>query len=152
MRLNSLFDVLRGWPKEGAIDDVFPVHVTSSVFDSLPSGTVVTQQSDGTMAAATSPGSGADAISTWVVVEGNDDFSGTFLEKVNCLRSNCVLKLDPSNYAAGAYTPGTLMSFSAGKFKVAATTEQVIAECQINNSASDHTLVVFYHGGTAKKV
>lgn len=150
MRLNSLFDILRGFPKEGAIDRVFPVHVTTGTYDSLPIGTVVAVQTDGTVAVATTPGGGADSIAVWVVIEGNDDYSGAFLEKVNCLRGNCELQLDPANYAAGSYNPSTLLSFNAGKFKVAATTEQVVGEVLAVNSNA--TLDIYFHGGVAKKV
>lgn len=151
MMLNKLFDVLRGWPREGAIDETFPAHVTAGTPDALPAGTVVTIQSDGSMAAATTPNlSTTDPLPVWVVVEGNDDFSGTFLEKVVCLRMNAELKLDPANFSAGSYNPGTLLSFSGGKFEVAATNNQVIGEV-ISNNTADGTLTIFYNGGIAAK-
>lgn len=149
MRLNSLFDVLRGWPREGAIDAAFLIHQTSPpAYDALPLGTVVAVQSDGTVAAATTPNrSSTNAISTWVVIEGNDDFSAQFVNKVVCLRSNAELKLDPSNFNAGSFTPGTKVTFSGGKFQVAVTNNQIIAEVLQDNTATDGTIVILYTGG-----
>lgn len=151
MKLNSKFDVLRGYPREGAIDETFPVNQTSPpAYDSLPMGTVITVNSSGNAAAATTPNrSSANYTPTWVVIEGNDDFSGTFLEKVVCLRANAELKLDPSNLNAGSYTVGTLLTFSAGKWQPATTNNQIIGEVLQNNVATDGTIVVMYTGGHA---
>lgn len=149
MILNSLFDVMRGWPREGAIDESFVIHQTSPpVYDLLPSGTVVAVQTDGTVAAASTPNrSSANATATWVVVEGNDDFSAQFVNKAVCLRANAELKLDPSNFNAGSYTPGTKLTFSSGKWQPAATNNQIIGEVLQDNTATDGTIVVFYTGG-----
>lgn len=152
MILNSLFDVLRGWPREGAIDESFKIHQTvAGTDDSLPLGTVVAVQSDGTVAAATTPDrSTTNAVATWVVVEGNADFSSQFVHKVVCLRSNAELKLDPSNLNAGTYTPGTKLTFSAGKWQPVggAAHNQIIGEVLIDNTAVDGTITVLYTGGS----
>lgn len=147
--LNSLFDILRGWPREGAIDDAFFIHQTSPpAYDFLPGGTVVSVQADGTVAAATTPNrSSANPVATWVVVEGNDDFSAQFVDKVVVLRSNAEFRLDPSNFNAGVYTPGTYLTFSAGKWQPATTNNQIIGHVLINNTAVDGTITVFYTGG-----
>lgn len=150
--LNNLFDILRGWPREGAIDETFACHVTGGVPVVLPPGSVVTQQLDGSVDKATTPGGGADSIPTWVVVESNQDFSGQFLAKVVCLRSNAKFRLDPSNFAAGAYVVGSLLSFNLGQWKLAASGDQVIGEVMLDNRAVDGTLQVLYTGGVAKKV
>jgi hypothetical protein len=149
MKLNSLFDVLRGWPREGAIDASFPIHQSAPpAYDALPIGSIVSVQSDGTVALATTPDrSTTNAVATWVVVEGNDDFSAQFVNKVVCLRSNAELQLDPSNFDAGSYPVGTKLTFNAGKFHVAALHNQIIGEVLQNNTATDGTLIVFYTGG-----
>lgn len=149
MRLNSKFDVLRGWPREGAIDESFGIHQTvAGTDDSLPVGTVIKVGTDGKAVAATTPNrSTTNAVKTWVVVEGNDDFSAQFVSKVVCLRSNAMLRLDPSNFNAGTYTPGTAVTFSSGKWQVAATNDQVIGEVIADNTATDGTIVVMYTGG-----
>lgn len=150
--LNNKFDVVRGWPQLGAIDDTFPVHVTGGTPDDLAPGSVVTQQSDGSMAVATTPNmTTTDAVATWIVVESNEDFSAKFLSKVVCIRGNAELRLDPANFAAGSYSPGTKVSFSAGQFKVAAVNDQIIGEVLSNDSAVDGTLRIFYTGGAVAK-
>jgi hypothetical protein len=151
--LNNKFDILRGWPSSGAFDVTFPAHVTSGVADTLPPGSVVSVQSDGSVALASTPDlTAADALPVWVVIEGNTDFSGTFLGKVVCLRGNAVFRLDASNFAAGVYAVGTLLSFDSGQFKVAATKEQVIGEVLKNDISVDGTLQVFFSGGMTKKI
>ena len=151
--LNNLFDILRGWPREGAIDETFPVHITGGTYDALTPGMVVVYDpSTGTVEAATTPDlTGADAIPTWVVIETNQDFSGTFLQKVVCIRANAVFRLDPSNITTGSYTRGALLSFSSGIWTVAATKNQVIGEVLEDNRTVDGTLKVYYSGGMTKK-
>lgn len=153
MLLNSKFDILRGYPKEGAIDETFPIHVTTGTFDSVVLGMVVKLNADGTVNAATTPDrSTVEAVSTWVVVEGNDDISGAFLQKAVCLRSNAVFRLDPSNLGTGSFTPGSRLTFSAGKWQPAVTNNQIIGEVLEDNTATDGTIVVYYTGGdTAAK-
>ncbi len=141
MLLNSKFDILRGYPKEGAIDETFPIHVTSGTFDSVVLGMVVKLNTDGTVNAATTPDrSAVEAI------------SGAFLQKAVCLRANAVFRLDPSNFNAGSYTPTTRLTFSAGKWQPAVTNNQIIGEVLEDNTATDGTIVVYYSGGdTAAK-
>ena len=149
MLLNSKFDVLRGWPREGALDETFGIHQTvAGTDDSLPLGTVVViGASDGfAVAAPASPNrTTTNALATWVVVAGNDDFSGIFTKKVTCLRSNALLRLDPANYT-GAPTVGQKLTFSTsvvGKWTVAVATNQIIGEVVSVNS-TDNTIVVMY--------
>lgn len=154
MKLNGLFDVLRGWPREGAIDETFPAHKSGGTLDVLVPGNVVTMDpSDGSMALGTTPvRSAADAKPTWVVVEGTDDFSGQFVEKVVCLRANAMFRLDPANFNSGTYARNTPLTFSAGKWQEAVTGDQIIGEVVRDDRAVDGTLVVFYHGGSAAKI
>lgn len=151
MLLNSKFDVLRGWPREGAIDENFGIHQTvPGTDDSLPLGTVIEVGTDGLAVAATTPNrSTTNAVATWVVVAGNDDYSSQFVHKVVALRSNAVFQLDPSNFNAGTYTPGTPLTFSAGKWQPAAANNQIIGEVLQDKTATDGTIIVMYTGGTA---
>lgn len=152
MILASKFDVLRGWPKEGAIDECFPVHLSSGVPDSIPLGSLVAVQSDGSVALATTVNvATTNGTAVWIVVEGNDDFSGTFLQKVNCIRGNAMVRLDPANFAAGSYPPGTQVSFASGLAKVAAANDQVIGEVIEDDIAVDGTIVVYFSGGLIVK-
>jgi hypothetical protein len=149
MRLNSKFDILRGFPREGAIDESFGIHQTTpGTDDALPAGMVVFVGTDGKAVAATTVNrTTTNATKTWVVIEGNDDFSSQFVSKVVCLRGNAMLRLDPSNFNAGVFTPGTPLTFSAGKWQVAIATNQVIGFVLQDNTATDGTLVVMYDGG-----
>jgi hypothetical protein len=153
MQLNGLFDVLRGWPREGALDESFPVHKTAGVLDTVVPGNVVYVNASGEVElASTGDRTTVDATPTWVIVEGTDDFSGQFVEKAVCLRSNAMFRLDPANFAVGTYAVGTLLSFSAGKWQEAAITEQVIGEVIANNTAIDGTIVVYYSGDLGAKL
>lgn len=153
MLLNSKFDILRGYPNGGAIDETFPIHSSGGVFDSVVLGMVVKVGTDGAVVAASTPDrSTVEAVATWVVVEGNDDFSGLFLQKAVCLRSNAMFRLDPSNFNAGTYTPGVKLTFVAGKWQPAVTNNQIIGEVIEDSTATDGTIVVEYTGGeTAAK-
>lgn len=153
MLLNSKFDVPRGWPKEGAIDETFPIHQTTpGTDDSLPLGTIVEidATSGGAKASTTPNRTSANAKATWVVVAGNDDFSSQFVHKVVALRSNAVFVLDyTANCDAGTWTRGSKVTFNAGKWKVAAANDQVIGEVLQDNSVASGTVTVFYTGGDA---
>lgn len=151
MLLNSKFDVLRGWPREGAIDETFGINETvPGTPDSLPLGTVVRVGTNGKAVAATTPDrTTTNPVAPWIVVAGNDDFSSQFVGKVVALRSNAVFRLDPSNFNAGVYTPGVKLTFSAGKWQVAVATNQIIGEVLQDNTATDGTIVVMYTGGDA---
>lgn len=155
MRLNNKFDVLRGWPREGALDETFPIfETTPGTLDALIPGMVceVDATTGGVKASTTPDRTAADAKATWVIVEANDDFSSQFVRKAVALRSNAMFRLDPANLAAGVYTRGTKLSFDTGKWKVAATKDQIIGEVIKDDTAVDGTIVVYYDGGTAAKL
>jgi len=151
--LTNKFDVLRGWPREGALDETFDVYAPAGVPVSLAPGMVVALRSaDGKVDKATTPNMATtDPVAPWVVVESNQDFSGQFLTKIVALRSNAMFRLDPANFSAGTYAPGTPVSFSAGVWKEAAANDQVIGEVVENATATDGTLVVYYDGGKGIK-
>lgn len=144
MKLDSKFDVLRGWPREGALDETFPVvagvkHVA---------GTIVALDAAGNAVAATT---GDAALSNsqpvWIVVEGADDYSGDFVRKVVCLRGNCLVRTTLFDGAIALYSINTLVSFNAGKFKVAVATNQIVGEV-VTKNATNGTIDVYYHGGS----
>jgi hypothetical protein len=149
MLLNTLFDVLRGWPREGAIDETFPIHQTTpGTPDTLHAGQVVAVQSDGSVALATTPNrSTTNSVATWVVITDGTDFDASFVGSVTCLRMNAEFKLDPSTFTAGTLAIGTKLTFSAGQWVTAVTNNQIIGEVLANNVATDTTITVFYTGG-----
>jgi uncharacterized protein GlcG (DUF336 family) len=65
-----------------------------------------------------------NAVMTFVTIDGNKDFSGSFVQKLTVLNGGFTMLTD--QYDAGAYTPGKLVSFNAGKIKLAAATDQII--------------------------
>lgn len=156
MILEHKFDVLRGWPQEGAIDETFPINQTTpGTDDSLPIGTIVEidATSGGAKASTTPNRTSADAKDVYVVVAGNDDFSSQFVHKIVGLRSNAEFRLDYArNCVAGSFTRGSKLSFSAGKWKVAAINEQIIGHVLVDNSATSGTVDVHYTGGDTAKL
>jgi hypothetical protein len=150
--LNKKFDVLRGWPREGAIDRTFPVHVVAGAPVSIPIGSIVVPQADGSVDLATVAASTVQPQPVWLVVEGNDDYSATFVGKVNCIKGNAEVRLDPSNYVAGTYNVNTPLTFSAGKFQPVVTGNQIIGHVMKDDRSVDGTLVIFYTGGATLSV
>lgn len=144
--LNSKFDILRGYPNGSALAEPFKVKKTAGVPVSLPGGTLVTQElQDGAtvMDAATTPDvSSADPIQVWLVVEGNDDYSGEFVVGGHACRVGSGLIWETDQYTAGTYTPGTAISFSAGKIKVKAANEQIIGYVLHDKTATEGVVVV----------
>jgi hypothetical protein len=142
MLLNSKFDVTRGYPNGSALAEPFAIKKTGSplVPVSLPLGTLITQelQSGATVVdAATTPDlSSADPIDVWLVVEGNDDYSGEYVEKVMAVKCLSGVIWETDQFAAGSYTPGTPVSFSAGQLKVKGANEQIIGHVLDDNSST----------------
>lgn len=146
--LNSKFDILRGYPNGSASVWPFPIKKTGSPATpvSIPAGTLVTQELDGGQTVvdkATTPDlSSADPIEVWLVVEGNDDYSGEFVEKVATAKPGTGLIWETDDYAAGSYTPGTPVSFSGGQIKVKAANEQIVGYVLEDRTATKGTVVV----------
>ena len=65
-----------------------------------------------------------NAVMVFVAIDGNKDFSGSFVQKLTVLHGGFTMLTD--QYDAGAYTPGKPVSFNAGKIKLAAATDQFI--------------------------
>lgn len=148
MLLNSKFDILRGWPKEGAIDETFEVYAPGGTPVSLPAGTVIYKRSDGTVDVAdTVNRTTTNGQATWVVIEGNDDNSGAFLNKVVALRANVMFRLDPANFTAAALPAGAKLTMQSGIWTLAVATNQIIGEVVTDNQAVDGTIDVYYSGG-----
>ena len=136
--LNSLFDVVRGWPNENAIDETAPQSPAIGAGVPLVEGDVVDLQSDGTWNRASSvdyaaAGSVAalaallaDAPHMWLVVSGvePDQYDGlkqgyigtsfTYVPyKVTAIRGH--LMFETQRFVTGrAYVPGDAVSVDAG--------------------------------------
>lgn len=143
---NPTFDLHRGYPNGSALAEPFKIHKTAGNYDSLPAGTIVTQElqdGDTVMAAATTPDlSSADPKQVWIVVEGNDDFSGAYTGRCMCVRLGSGFMWKTKNYASGTYTPGTPVSFNAGQTKVKAVNEQIVAYVAYDKTATESALIL----------
>lgn len=155
MNLNQLFDVVRGFNPEGSgpsIPESFvPKATLSNSVAALVPGHVVYIYSDGTVDVATTPNmSSASPVGVWMVVMAND-FDNTFTGKVVCVRGNVMVKTDVID--TSALVVGSLVSFSAGKLILAASTNQVVGEVVEDNRTAglaDGTITVMFTGGCGR--
>lgn len=139
--LNSKFDFHRGYPNGSALAEPFKVKKNAGVPVSLPGGTLVTQElqnGETVMDAATTPDiTSVDPIQVWLVMEGNDDYSGQFVEGGQACRVGSGLIWSTDQYEAGSYAPGTPVSFNAGKLKVKGATDQLIGYVLYDKTATE---------------
>jgi len=144
--LNSKFDILRGYPNGSALTWPFQIKKTGGSYVNIPAGTIVTTELSGTATvvnAATTPDmSSAPSKPMWLVVEGNDDFSGQFVQKCAACKLGSGIIWETDSYAAGTYNPGQAVSVSAGQIKEYAVTNQVIGHVLENRVATKGTLVI----------
>jgi hypothetical protein len=93
----------------------------------IPPGAIVTMNGSGEAVLATTTDVVAVRLSrqmVFVTIDGNKDFSGAFVQKLTVLHGGFTMLTD--QYDAGAYAPGSLVSFNAGKIKLAGATDQII--------------------------
>ena len=130
--LNGKFDIPRGYPHGSALAEPFAIKKTGAPLApvTLAQGKLVTQelQSGATvMDLATTPDlSGADPIDVWLVVEGNDDYSGEYVEKIMAVKCSSGVIWETDDFAAGAYTPGLPVTFDGGQLKLKGANDQII--------------------------
>jgi hypothetical protein len=149
--LNSKFDILRGYPNGSALTWPFPIKTAGSppVPVALPGGTIVTQELQAGQTVvdkATSPNiTSANPKEPWLVVEGNDDFSGQFVGKCACAKLGSGIIFETDQYDTGTYTPGVPVTMNAGKIASRATpdaTKQIIGFVLEDRTATKGTVVV----------
>ena len=146
--LNRKFDILRGYPNGSALVWPFAIKKAGSPLApmSIPQGTIVTQELQGTetvVAPADSPNvSTHDPIDTWLVVEGNDDYSGQFVRKCNAVKLGSGVIWEADDYQSGTYTPGTPVTMKTGKVAVKGATDQLIGHVLEDRTASKGTVVI----------
>lgn len=144
--LTSKFDIHRGYPNGSALAEPFKAKTNAGTPVSLPGGTLVTQENQSgvtVMDAATTPDiTSVDPIQVWLVMEGNDDYSGEYVGGGQACRVGSGLIWSTDQYTAGTYTPGTAVSFSAGKLKVKAATEQIIGYVLYDKTATEGKIYI----------
>jgi len=142
------FDILRGYPNGSGLVWPFLIKKEGSPLapKSIPQGSIVTtedQSGETVVDLATTPDvSAADPKEMWLVVEGNDDYSGEFVGKCNAVKLGSGVIWEADDYAAGAYTPGTPVSVNAGQVKVKGANEQIIGYVLEDRTASKGTVVI----------
>lgn len=144
---NPTFDILRGYPNGSALAEPFPIkQTTPGVFEALPAGAIVTQElqnNQAVMSKATTPNvSTTDPIQVWIVVEGNDDYSGQYTGMCMCVRLGTGFIWSTKTYTAGTYTPGVPVSFNAGVIKAKAVNEQILGYVREDKTATEGKVVV----------
>lgn len=88
--LNSKFDILRGWPNSSAVQEDFVIGATgvqSGWTHPHAAGTWVklAHTNDGTMKTDDAAASSAFATKCYLIIEGADDYSSRFSNRVTCL-------------------------------------------------------------------
>lgn len=146
--LASKFKVLRGW-KPGdvipAVDNV-SAHVTGGVTDTLPAGTIVAPQGDGTWgvpaSVTTAANGGITRPDIRIVLSGSDDFDSIATGgKIVVGRGN--FRVEASNLAGGSTFPveGPVSYTTSGTFKDAGT-DMIIGRVVRNNVSTTGTVVI----------
>jgi hypothetical protein len=114
MLMERVAEVIRGWPYDGSLDRYEPI--TSGA--TLVNGDWVTKQTDSTVnkVGATNTVT-APAIAGLVVVGNGDSGSASYAGKAVVLWGNFIARV--SNYAAGAYVPGSPVTAKNGVIALA---------------------------------
>jgi hypothetical protein len=124
MLMERVAEVIRGWPYDGSLDRYEPIKSGST----LVNGDWVVKQSDGTVDKAGSTNTSTASVATGMVVVGNGDSgSAAYSSKAVVLWGNFIVRV--SNYAAGAYVPGSPVTAKNGVISLATPgTDQVIGQ------------------------
>jgi hypothetical protein len=111
-------EIIRGWPYDGSLERVEPITAAAT----LQNGDWVTKQSDNTV---NKTGASASNNVGLVIVGNGDSGSAAYAGKAVVLWGNFLAKV--SNYAAGAYAPGSPLTVKSGQLALAnGTTDPVI--------------------------
>lgn len=103
-------EIVRGWPADGALERAETIKAATT----LVNGDVVEPQSDGTVAKV----SATKSNKVGLVVRGNGDSdSAKNSNKAVVLWGNYIVST--TNYAAGAYVPGSPVTAVSGQFALA---------------------------------
>jgi hypothetical protein len=134
--LNSKFDItsVDNPVATAALAQVLPVNNPPALGingtpqpGSIPPGAIVVMNTSGKAVLATTPDiSMAARVLPFIALEGDQDYSGSFVQKLAVVHGGLTCKTD--QYNAGSYVPGAPLTFSGGKFSplTAAATQQLI--------------------------
>lgn len=118
MLMERVAEVIRGWPYDGSLDRYEAIKSGST----LVNGDWVQKQSDNTVDKA---GATATAAAGLVIVGNGDSGSAAYAGKAVVLWGNFIASV--SNYAAGAYAPGSPITIKNGVVNLGnGTTDPVV--------------------------
>lgn len=146
--LNSKFDTPRGYPNGSALAEPFAIKKTGSPLAAvtLNQGKLVTQETQNGMTVmdlATTPNlSIHDAIDVWLVVEGNDDYSGEYVEKIMAVKPLSGVIWETDDFAVDTYPAGTPLTFDGGQLKKKTANDQLIGHVLHDFTATKGTIWV----------
>lgn len=112
------YQILKGWPCEGAIDPTIPQASAGAVVD----GTCGMVDANGKAAVGNYATAGTDADLIPFFCIGVDNINGNAL----ALMGKFLIKVDADHFAAGAYAAGKTVSFTAGKFALVDTSQPAV--------------------------
>jgi hypothetical protein len=132
------YQIIKGWPCEGAIDMNIAVATDELVADGV--GCVVDSDSKAAVANFAVDGSDATGIPGFCI--GIDNVTGNAL----LLLSEAMIQVDSDHYEVASYTPGAGVSFVGGKFDLIAAIddERPQVGTVFSYDASATELVVFF--------
>jgi hypothetical protein len=107
MLMERLAQVVRGWPYDGALDQVEQITASAT----LQNGDWVTKQSDGTV---NKTGASSSAVNGLVIQGNGDSASAANTNTAVVLWGNFIADIANYNTGAGSYVPGTPLTSKNG--------------------------------------
>lgn len=104
--LNSKFDILRGWPNSSAVQEDFVIGGTSAHGHRQGEWVSLQDKNDGSMVTDDAAVSSAVDKSCYIIIEGLDDHSSKFANRVTCLLGGGYMVRIPET-APDAYAGGS---------------------------------------------
>ena len=117
-----MYQIVKGWPSEGAIDLTFAKAAGSA----LVPGQIAELKTDGTVDTATA--AAGDIVFFCMDAMGGEISSGISFAggKVLCLGGSFVVECDGDHYAAATYAVGDSVTAASGKFAKVTDSEPVV--------------------------
>lgn len=131
----GMYNIRRGWPSNGALDEVFEPAPGQVVTDGMVVTLTGGKASPATFDAAAAP---TDPPAAFVI--GVDPLSG----RRTGLLSACVIELDAAHYETGVYVANDLLTAKAGKFAKAAAGEKILARVLAFDPTSNRMRVLWH--------
>tara|TARA_Y100000592_G_scaffold19371_1_gene29683 strand:- start:6383 stop:6898 length:516 start_codon:yes stop_codon:yes gene_type:complete len=96
--LTSKFDILRGWPNGSAVQEDFIIGGTSTHAHKAGTWVALASTTDGTMKTSDANCSSDVQSPCFLIIEGRDDLSSRFSNRVTCLLGGGYVVRIPQNY------------------------------------------------------